>query len=263
MSATVRSGDDMLVDTNHGNDNVGTAIPFRTADTPMPPAPPPPSLLHFVVAELPKATQSRPYGPVRIVEGFRPPLFSKITSGTSPVGIAVDPDGFLRGTARATGTFTFELQITDGSSKTVIAQFTLQVLADETIAGNRARLARRDLTPGARSPAVTQRVIASTICQKRWLEASTPSKSALRLLKAGALRRYAVHLSASDFVADHLIPIALGGAARDARNIWPQPVQQAQEDDAVEASLNRLVCARKLSLREAQRRIIDRKRSLG
>ena len=59
---------------------------------------------------------------------------------------------------------------------------------------------------------------------------------------------------------DHLIPIGIGGSPDDHRNLWPEPREtadgwNADRKDELEAVLPRLVCARQVSLREAQRAI--------
>ncbi len=59
---------------------------------------------------------------------------------------------------------------------------------------------------------------------------------------------------------DHLIPIGIGGSPDDPRNLWPEPRETADGwnadcKDELEAVMARLVCARQVSLREAQRAI--------
>ena len=57
---------------------------------------------------------------------------------------------------------------------------------------------------------------------------------------------------------DHLISLELGGAPKDPRNLWPEPYKPppgAKEKDTVENFLRREVCAGRLTLEEAQRRI--------
>jgi hypothetical protein len=64
----------------------------------------------------------------------------------------------------------------------------------------------------------------------------------------------------SDFEEDHLIPLALGGAPYDPRNLWPEPRASADGwnasvKDELEAALPRLVCSGRVSLADAQRAI--------
>ena len=55
-----------------------------------------------------------------------------------------------------------------------------------------------------------------------------------------------------------VIPLELGGAPADPRNLWPEPRTSpdgwgADRKDELEFALNQLVCAGRLPLREAQR----------
>ena len=63
-----------------------------------------------------------------------------------------------------------------------------------------------------------------------------------------------------DYELDHLVPLGLGGAPADPRNLWLEPRHPADGWDAdrkheLEAELSRLVCAGKLSLADAQHAI--------
>jgi hypothetical protein len=64
----------------------------------------------------------------------------------------------------------------------------------------------------------------------------------------------------SDYEEDHLIPLDLGGAPDDARNLWPQPRVSADGwnadlKDELESVLARLVCSGRVPLAEAQQAI--------
>lgn len=59
---------------------------------------------------------------------------------------------------------------------------------------------------------------------------------------------------------DHLVPLGLGGAPYDPHNLWPEPRKSpngwtADRKDELEATLNALVCERRISLAEAQRAV--------
>jgi hypothetical protein len=56
---------------------------------------------------------------------------------------------------------------------------------------------------------------------------------------------------------DHMIPLELGGLTTEA-NLWPQPVAESYRKDADEDALHEAVCAGRLSLREAQARMLRR-----
>lgn len=58
-----------------------------------------------------------------------------------------------------------------------------------------------------------------------------------------------------DFELDHKIPLALGGARADPRKFQLQPWDEAELKDAIEACLARAVCADKITLGEARRRV--------
>lgn len=54
---------------------------------------------------------------------------------------------------------------------------------------------------------------------------------------------------------DHLIPLELGGAPNDTRNLWPEPGGSPNPKDRLEDRLRREVCARRVSLAAARREI--------
>ena len=60
----------------------------------------------------------------------------------------------------------------------------------------------------------------------------------------------------SDYEYDHFVPLELGGATNDARNLWPEPGASPNPKDAVEDYLNREVCERKMTLAHAQSAIV-------
>jgi hypothetical protein len=57
------------------------------------------------------------------------------------------------------------------------------------------------------------------------------------------------------YAIDHLVPLEIGGAPRDVRNMWPQPVAEAIEKDRVEDALHVLVCDGEIGIADAQDRI--------
>jgi hypothetical protein len=80
-------------------------------------------------------------------------------------------------------------------------------------------------------------------------------------LKRQQIRTFGYHdRRLSHYEEDHLIPLGLGGALSDPRNLWPEPRISpdgwgADRKDEVEFALNQLVCSGRLPLREAQRAI--------
>ena len=62
---------------------------------------------------------------------------------------------------------------------------------------------------------------------------------------------------------DHMIPIELGGAPRNPKNLWPEPRAQSKRSDPLEGTLRRNVCAGTLTLAAARKRIVTYKRTHG
>ena len=115
-------------------------------------------------------------------------------------------------------------------------------------------------TPGAVNPAVTQETISSTICRSGWTSSVRPSESVTEPEKYGSMEAYGVQGSASAYEYDHLVPLELGGAVNDARNLWPElnythptGYDELNPKDALEYTLNRRVCDREMLLATAQR----------
>jgi hypothetical protein len=120
----------------------------------------------------------------------------------------------------------------------------------------RARVVRASwtLTPGVLNPDVTQATIRSTICTRGWTKTVRPPVSYTNELKRQGELRYGLHGPPSAYQEDHLISLELGGDPVDPRNLWPEPYPRASKVDTIENELNALVCDRKISLAEAQRR---------
>ena len=106
------------------------------------------------------------------------------------------------------------------------------------------------------NPAVTQETIGKTICAPGWTKTVRPSARYTARIKIKLIRELEVDEALLvDFELDHRIPLALGGAPSDPRNLELQPWDEAGEKDAIEACLARAVCAGKIGLDEARRRI--------
>jgi hypothetical protein len=110
-------------------------------------------------------------------------------------------------------------------------------------------------TPGALSPAVTQANIGSTICSSGYTSTVRPPESVTEPEKLASLSAYGDPDDPSAYEYDHLVPLELGGAANDPRNLWPEPGAAPNDKDALENRLNELVCGGALSLATAQRDI--------
>jgi hypothetical protein len=109
-------------------------------------------------------------------------------------------------------------------------------------------------TPGVLNGDVTQATLAATICRPGWTRAVRPPVTYTSQLKLEQMREYGFGGSPTAYQEDHLISLELGGHPTDRRNLWPEPIEQALADDAVENELHRRVCAGELTLAEAQRR---------
>jgi hypothetical protein len=117
-------------------------------------------------------------------------------------------------------------------------------------------------TPGALNPAVGQSTIGVTICRRGWTKGVRPPESITEPEKRASMRAYSDGAATSRFEYDHLVPLELGGAANDARNLWPEPDYPGgakgyylNPKDELENALKRLVCAGRIGLSQAQHAI--------
>ena len=116
----------------------------------------------------------------------------------------------------------------------------------------------RNRTPGAINPAVTPATIADTICRRGWTRTVRPPKEYTSGLKREQLRAWGYgDRRLGHYEEDHLVPLGLGGAPTDPRNLWPEPRKSADGWDAgrkddLEFALNQLVCSGRLPLAQAQ-----------
>ena len=78
-------------------------------------------------------------------------------------------------------------------------------------------------TPGALNPAVTPGTVSATICAPGWARTVRPPRGFTSYLSAGSSRRGYPDQRMRDYEEDHLIPLSLGGAPADGRNLWPEP----------------------------------------
>jgi hypothetical protein len=111
-------------------------------------------------------------------------------------------------------------------------------------------------TPGALNPSVTQATIGRTICKRGWTSTVRPPESITEREKAASMKAYGDHGSMSSYEYDHFVPLELGGATNDRRNLWPEPGGIPNPKDPVENALNSEVCDGKMTLGHAQRAIV-------
>ncbi|MFI9360709.1 hypothetical protein ACIG5E_06565 [Kitasatospora sp. NPDC053057] len=111
-------------------------------------------------------------------------------------------------------------------------------------------------TPGAYNPAVTQATIGRTICVSGWTATVRPPVSYTNALKIQQIAQYGYSdTNPADYEEDHFVPLELGGAPRDPRNLWPEPRygnEPAQSKDSVETRLKNAVCGHKVTLDAAR-----------
>ena len=92
-------------------------------------------------------------------------------------------------------------------------------------------LPNSELTPGAINPDVTQQTIETTICVRGWTRLVRPPENYTEALKREQIKTYGYDdRRLRDYEEDHLIPLALGGAPTDPRNLWPEPLLQLSQN---------------------------------
>jgi hypothetical protein len=107
-------------------------------------------------------------------------------------------------------------------------------------------------TPGAIDATVTQASIDATICRSGYTKTVRPPESVTEPEKEASLAAYGDSGPLHDYEYDHLVPLELGGARNDPRNLWPEPGATPNPKDALENALRRMVCAGELTLPTAQ-----------
>ena len=108
------------------------------------------------------------------------------------------------------------------------------------------------LTPGALNPKVKQSTIKKTICKSGWTKTIRPPVSYTNSLKVKQMVPYEETGSPSEYEEDHFIPLELGGAPKNPKNLWPEPHSQSQLSDPLETSLKRKVCMGLMKLAKAR-----------
>lgn len=102
---------------------------------------------------------------------------------------------------------------------------------------------------------MNQANIHSTICSYGYTETVRPAESVTEPEKKASLAAYGETEPLHDFEYDHLIPLGLGGASNDPRNLWPEPGASPNTKDALEDRLREEVCDGRMTLARAQREI--------
>jgi hypothetical protein len=113
-------------------------------------------------------------------------------------------------------------------------------------------------TPGAADPSVTQDNIDSTICVSGYTKTVRPPVSVTDSIKRERMQAYGFNDSSKNYELDHLIPLEVGGAPADVRNLWPEPRYtdlNSHDKDKFENYLHEQVCSGALDLKTAQNEI--------
>ncbi len=82
-----------------------------------------------------------------------------------------------------------------------------------------------------------------------------PPELVTRVEKRLSMAAYGDRGSPRGYEYDHLIPLELGGAPNDPRNLWPEPGASPNPKDAVEYRLREDVCGGAILLATAQQEI--------
>lgn len=108
-------------------------------------------------------------------------------------------------------------------------------------------------TPGATNPDVTQDNLDTTVCHPGWSTQHRPPVKVTNRIKHTVMNRYGyAGQSPAGFELDHLIPISIGGALADPKNLWPETPPSPNPKDRVEAAALHALCAGQIALADAQ-----------
>lgn len=110
-------------------------------------------------------------------------------------------------------------------------------------------------TPGASDPRVTQNNIYSTICVSGYAKTVRPPVSITEPQKLVSMKAYGFSDSPSNYEFDHLIPLEIGGAPDDIKNLWPESYHttpNSYNKDELENYLHKQVCSGAMDLQTAQ-----------
>ena len=107
-------------------------------------------------------------------------------------------------------------------------------------------------SPGAVNPEVTQANIHETICDSGWTKTVRPPARFTNKLKRQQMKELNITGSLRDYEEDHRVPLEVGGAPQDPKNLWPQPWPEARKKDRLETAIKKDVCLGALTLKEGQ-----------
>lgn len=133
-----------------------------------------------------------------------------------------------------------------------------KALRDPILPFNQVRTLPPRETPGAIDPAITQANIDTTICRPGYARSARPPYAVTGTLKRRLMQFQHPGETMADYELDHLIPISIGGAPLDRRDLWLQPRRgraNAADKNVLAYVLWRLVCEHRVPLATAQRDI--------
>ena len=110
----------------------------------------------------------------------------------------------------------------------------------------------RRCTPGAFRSGLSL----ATICAFGYSRTLRPPESFTEPLKLRQIRAYSLPGSPRAYEEDHLVPLSIGGAPGDPRNLWPEPrsgPNNAEQKDQLETWAARMACAGHIPLGRLQR----------
>jgi hypothetical protein len=102
----------------------------------------------------------------------------------------------------------------------------------------------RTITPGALNTQSASEDHPKNHLQARMDENVRQSLRYTNALKLKQMLLYQETGPPSAYEEDHLIPLELGVAPRNPKNLWPEPRSQAKKSDPLETRLKRQVCKR-------------------
>lgn len=104
------------------------------------------------------------------------------------------------------------------------------------------------------NPAVSQATIHATICVAGWTDLVRPDTSYTDRVKADEIADLPASVShdPADYELDHKVPLALGGAPAEPRNLMLELWPEAHRKDTLERSIQLAVCAGNLTLAQGR-----------
>ena len=107
----------------------------------------------------------------------------------------------------------------------------------------------------ALNPAVTPATMNATICKPGWAATVRPPRAWAYRQKLALIKATGAKQAPGRYVADHIVPISIGGAPHDPANLMLQTIAAGHKKDRLENTLHRMVCKGTITLNVAQSEI--------